>query len=84
MSFMKTAKSSSVLVMLALPAQLFPLDMRQKNLHKFLRDEDIVRVMVDGQCVFDSNKLVSDTRHAEDRFIVHTGQLFLVELIITY
>ena len=60
MSFMKTAKSSSILVTLALPTQLFPLDMRQKNLHKFLRDEDIIRVMVDGQYVFDSNKLVSD------------------------
>ena len=81
MSFMKTAKSSSVLVVLALPAKLFPLDMRQKNLHKFLRDEDIVRVMVDGQYVFDSNKLVSDIKHPEDRFIVHTGQLILVELI---
>ena len=62
MSFMKTAKSSSVLVVLALPAKLFPLDMRQKNLHKFLRDEDIVRVMVDGKYVFDSNKLVSDIK----------------------
>ena len=59
MSFMKTAKSSSILVVLALPAQLFPLNLRQKILHDFLRDENIVRVMVDGQHVFDSDKLVS-------------------------
>ena len=59
MSFMKTAKSSSIMVVLALPAQLFPLNLRQKDVHKFLRDENIVRVMVDGQCVFDLDKLVS-------------------------
>ena len=80
MSFMKTAKSSSILVVLALPAQLFPLDMRQKNLHKFLRDEDIVRVMVDGQYVFDSNKLVSIIKYPEDRFIVHTGALYILNI----
>ena len=59
MSFMKTAKSSSILVVLALPVQLFPLNLRQKILYDFLRDENIVRVMVDGQYVFDSDKLVS-------------------------
>ena len=63
MSFMKTAKSSSILVVLALPAQLFPLNVRSTILHKLLRDENIVRVMVDGQYVFDSNKLVSNIKH---------------------
>ena len=63
MSFMKTAKSSSILVVLALPAQLFPLNIRSIILHKLLRDGNIVRVMVDGQYVFDSNKLVSDIKH---------------------
>ena len=58
MSFMKTAKSSSILIVLALPVQLFPLNLKQKVLHDFLRDENILRVMVDGH-VFDSDKLVS-------------------------
>ncbi len=59
MSFMKTAKSSSILIMLALPAYLFPLNLRQKALHKFFQDGSIVRMMVDGQYVYDSKKLVS-------------------------
>ena len=59
MSLMKTAKSSSIIIMLALPAHLFPLDLRQKAIHNFFRDERIVRMMVDGQCVYDSQKLVS-------------------------
>ena len=59
MSFMKTAKSSSILVVLALPQHLFPIDLRQRALHDFLRDEDVVRVIVDGQCVFDTENLES-------------------------
>jgi hypothetical protein len=59
MSFMKTAKSSSILIVLALPAHLFPLNLRQKAVHKFFRDDGIVRMMVNGQCVYDSKKLVS-------------------------
>ena len=58
-SFMKTAKSSSIVIALALSAQLFPLNLRQKIAHSFLRDENIVRVMVDGKNVFDLDKLVS-------------------------
>ena len=59
MPFMKTAKSSSILVALALPAHLFPLNLRQKALHCFFQDEAIVKMMVAGQDVFDSKKLVS-------------------------
>ena len=59
MSFMKTAKSSSILVVLALPDHLFPINLRQTVVHNFLRDENIVRVMVDGQCVLNLEKLVS-------------------------
>ena len=63
MSFMKTAKSSSILVILALPKHLFPLNLRQKDVHVFLRDEDVLRVMVDGQCVLDLEELVSIQLH---------------------
>ena len=63
MSFMKTAKSSSILVILALPKHLFPLNLRQKDVHVFLRDEDVLRVMVDGQCVLDLKELVSIQLH---------------------
>ena len=59
MSIMKTAKSSSILVVLALPAQLFPLNLRQKVVHSFLKDENVMRMMIDGQCVFNLKKLVS-------------------------
>ena len=59
MSFMKTAKSSSILVVLALPEHLFPINLRQTVVHNFLRDENIARMMVDGQCVLDLEKLVS-------------------------
>ena len=59
MSFMKAAKSSSVLVVFALPQHLFPLDFRQKALHDFLRSEDVIKVIVDGQCVLDFKQLVS-------------------------
>ena len=59
MSFMKTAKSSSILIVLALPEQAFPINFRQTVVHKFLRDENIVRVIVDRQCVFDLENLVS-------------------------
>ena len=59
MPFMKMAKSSSVVIVLALPAHLFPLNLRQKAIHKVLKDRSIVRMMVDGQYVYDSKKLVS-------------------------
>ena len=59
MSFMKMAKSSSILVVLALPEHLIPINLRQTVIHNFLRDENIARMMVDGQCVFDLEKLVS-------------------------
>jgi hypothetical protein len=59
MSFMKTAKSSSILIVLALPAHLFPLNLRQKAVHNVFRDEGIVRMMVDGQYVYDAKELVS-------------------------
>ena len=59
MSFLKTAKSSSILVVLALPQHLFPINLRQKPLHDFLRHEDVLRMMVGGQCVLDLEKLVS-------------------------
>ena len=59
MPFMKTAKSNSVVIMLALPAYLFPLNLRQKAVHNVFEDGNIVRMMVDGQYVYDSKKLVS-------------------------
>ena len=59
MSFMKTAKSSSILVALALPAHLFPLNLRQKAIHNFFQDENIVRMMVDEQYIYDPKQLVS-------------------------
>ena len=58
-SFMRTAKCSSVLIVLALPEHLFPINFRQHSLHKFFSDKNILRVIVDGQCVLDLPKLVS-------------------------
>ena len=58
MSFLKTAKSSSILVVFAFPRHLFPISLRQKVLHDFLRDQHVLRVLVDGQCVLDLEKLV--------------------------
>ena len=59
MPFMKTAKTSSVVIVLALPAHMFPLNLRQKAVHKVFKDGNIVRMMVDGQYVYDSKRLVS-------------------------
>ena len=59
MPFLKETKSSSVLVILTLPQHLFPLDFRQKALHDFLRSEDVLKVIIDGQCVLDLEKMVS-------------------------
>ena len=59
MSFMKTAKSSSVLVVLALPEHLFPINLRQQAIHDLLRDEKVMRVIVDGQSILDLERLVS-------------------------
>ena len=59
MPFLKATKSSSILVILTLPQHLFPLDFRQKALHDFLRSEDVLKVIVDGQCVLDFKKMVS-------------------------
>ena len=58
-SFMKTTKSSSILLVLALPQHLFPINFRQNALHEFLRDEHVLKVLVDGECVLDLKKLVS-------------------------
>ena len=58
MSFVKTAKSSSILVVLALPKHLFPINLREKSLHNFMRHEFVLRMMVDGQCVLDLEELV--------------------------
>ena len=54
MLFMKTAKFSSILVVLALPDQVFPIDLRQTVVHQLLRDENVKRVGVEGKCLFDS------------------------------
>ena len=59
MPFLKETKSSSILVILALPQHLFPLDFRQKTLRDFLRSEDVLKVIIDGQCVLDLKKMVS-------------------------
>ena len=59
MPFLKETKSSSVFVILTLPQHLFPLDFRQKALHDFLRSEDALKVIIDGQCVLDLKKMVS-------------------------
>ena len=59
MPFLKETKSSSILVILTLPQHLFPLDLRQKALHDFLRSEDVLKVIIDGQCVLDLEKMVS-------------------------
>ena len=75
MSFMKKAKSSSILVMLVLPAQLFPLNLRQKVVHTFLKDENIMRIMVDGQCVFNLKKLVSVLKSVLKNFVHVTADL---------
>ena len=60
MLFMKTAKSTGVScsVILSLPGQL---NLQQRGLYDFLRAEDVLRVMVDGRCVLDLQKLVSFT-----------------------
>ena len=59
MFFLKETKSSSILVILALPQHMFPLDFRQKALHDFLRSEDVLKVIIDGHCVLDLKKMVS-------------------------
>lgn len=58
MPIMITTKSSSILVVYALPQTLFPINFRQKALHDFLRDEDVLKVVVDGECVLDLANLV--------------------------
>ena len=55
---LKTAKSSSVLVVLALPKHLFPINFRQHSLHRFFKDKNILKVVVDGECVLDLVELV--------------------------
>ena len=59
MPFLKETKSSSILVILTLPQHLFPLDFRQKTLYGFLRSEEVLKVIVDGQCVLELKKVVS-------------------------
>jgi hypothetical protein len=82
MSFMKTAKSSSILVVLALPTHLFPLNLRQKAVHNFFRDDCIVRMMVDGRYVYDSKKLVSvlTLKHTENIFYCMTADFCCIIL----
>ena len=63
MSYLKAVKSSSILIVLALPAQLFPLNFSQKDMHTFIKDENIVRVMVDGECVINMKNLVSELKY---------------------
>ena len=59
MSFIKTTKSSSILVIFSFPKQLFPINFRVTALHEFLRDEQVLKVLVDGECALDLEKLVS-------------------------
>ena len=59
MSFIRTTKSSSILVILGLPKQLFPMNFRLTALHEFLRDEHVLKVLVGGECVLDLEELVS-------------------------
>ena len=59
MSFMKTAKSSSILVVLAFSEHLFPINLRLKDIHAFLRTEIVLKVMVDGQCALNLESLVN-------------------------
>ena len=62
MPFIKTTKSSSILVTLGFPKHLFPINWRLTALHEFLRDEQVLKVLVDGECVLDLEKLVSVCR----------------------
>ena len=59
MSFIKTTKSSSILVILSFPKQLFPINWRLTALHEFLKDEQVLKVLVNGECVLDLERLVS-------------------------
>ena len=59
MSFIRTTKSNSILVVLGLLKQLFPINFRQKSLHEFLKGEQVLKVLVDEECVLDLEKLVS-------------------------
>ena len=59
MSFLKSMKSSSILVVISLPEHLFPVNFRQHTLHEFLRDTQVLKVLVEGECVLDLEKLVS-------------------------
>ena len=59
MPMLKTAKSSSIIVVLALPQPLFPLNFAHRDLHDFFREEDVLRITVGGECQLDIVKLVS-------------------------
>ena len=58
MCFVKTAKSSGALysVVLSLPGRL---NLQQRSLYDLLRGVSVLRVMVDGKCMLDLEKLVS-------------------------
>ena len=58
-SVIKTTKSSSIFIVLALPPQHIPTNFRMKELHEFLRSEGVLKVVVDRICVLDLVKLVS-------------------------
>ena len=59
MPLLKTARSSSIHIVFALPNHVFPFAVKQKTVHDFLKSEDVLNVLVDGQCVIDFIKLVS-------------------------
>ena len=63
MSFLKSIKSSSILVVISLPQHLFPVNFRKTDLHEFLRVEQVLKVLSDGECVLDLEKLVSVSKH---------------------
>ena len=62
---LKSTKSSSILVILALPQEVFPINFRQKALHDFLRSEGVLKVIVDGECTLDLERLVSLPQNKE-------------------
>lgn len=65
MSFIRTTKTSSVLVILSLPKHLFPINIRVAALHEFFRDKQVLKVLVDGKCVLDLEKLVSVSQNIQ-------------------
>ena len=48
-----------------------PLSFTQKDFLAFLREEDILRVTVDGKCLMDTVKLVSLAKNKKSLKMVH-------------